>query len=258
VRVAVTGAAGRIGRVLHPGLADRGHDVIALDVAPADGVEAVDVGDSAALVPLLNGCDAVVHLAAKPNETTLEEALDTHLRVTHGVLEAMLTADVNRIVYASSNHAVGFTPRAPMVTVDTRPRPDTFYGVGKVACEAMCSLYVDRHGLSAACLRIGSFRDRPRSRRELSTWLSQGDAIRLVEACLTAPSLTFAVVYGISANTRGWWDLEPARALGYRPVDDSEAFAAEILATPESADDRFAALHVGGEFCRPDGGEVRQ
>ncbi len=252
MRVAVTGAAGQIGRVVHPGLTDLGHEVVALDLVPADGVEAIDVSDTTTLAPLLSGCDAVVHLAANPHETTFEEVLDIHLRVTHGVLEAMLAANVDRIVYASSNHAVGFTPRASMVPADTRPRPDTFYGMGKAASEAMCSLYVDRHGIHAACLRIGSFRDRPRSRRELSTWLSHGDAVRLVEACLTAPNLTFAVVYGVSANTRAWWDLEPARALGYRPHDDSEAFAAEILATPESADDRFAALHVGGEFCRPD------
>ena len=252
MRVAVTGAAGRIGRVAHPGLGKLGHEVVAMDIAPADGVESVDIGDSAALGPLLRGCEAVVHFAADPGETSFDGALNSHLRLTHSVLEAMRNVGVPRLVYASSNHAVGFTPRTELLSAQTRVRPDTFYGFGKAATEALCSLYADRYGIATACLRIGTFADRPQSRRDLSIWLSPGDAVRLVEACLTAPELTFAIVYGISANTRGWWDLEPARALGYRPEDDAEDFAADVLATPESADDRFAALHVGGEFCRPD------
>jgi len=251
MRVAVTGAAGRIGRVVHRGLGDRGHQVIAMDVARADDVQHVDVRDTAALVPLLRGCAGVVHLAANPNETSFEEALDSHLRLTHSVLEAMLAAGVPRIVYASSNHAVGFTPRVRMVGADTRHRPDTFYGVGKAACEALCSLYADRHGLAAVCLRIGTFADRPRTRRDLSTWLSPGDAVRLVEASLTAPAVHFSVVYGISANARAWWDLGPARRLGYRPQDDAEAFAGPILATAETTDDRIQSRHVGGPFAVP-------
>ena len=251
MRVAVAGAAGRIGRVVHSGLADRGHDVLALDAATSDGVHQLDVRDTVALSPLLAGCDAVVHLASVADETSFETALDTHLRVTHSVLEAMRSARVPRLVYASSNHAVGFTPRADRVSVDTRPRPDTFYGVGKAACEALCSLYVDRYELQIACLRIGSFDEIPQSRRHLSTWLSPADAVRLVEACLTAPRLTYAVVYGISANTAGWWDLEPGRELGYHPEDDADVYAERILAIPETDDDRFDALHVGGDFCRP-------
>jgi uronate dehydrogenase len=257
MRVAVTGAAGRIGRVVHPGLADLGHDIVGIDLVDAPGVRPVDVRDTTALVPLLQGCDAVVHLASIAGETTFEVALDTHLRVTHSVLEAMLLAGVPRIVYASSNHAVGFTPRETMAGVVTRLRPDTFYGVGKAACETLCSLYVDRHGIEAGCLRIGSFGDRPRSRRELSTWLSHGDTVRLVEACLTAPGLNFAVVYGVSDNTRGWWDLQPARALGYRPRDDAEAYAGAVLATEESEADRIEGRHVGGPFAVPAADDVK-
>jgi uronate dehydrogenase len=253
VRIAVTGAAGQIGRVVCAGLRDgHGHDVVGLDVTRAADVDSVDVRDTEALTPLLAGCDSVVHLASIAGETSFETALDTHLRTTHSVLEAMRSASVPRIVYASSNHAVGFTPSASSVGVDVRPRPDTFYGLGKAAAEAMCSLYVDRHGLEVVCLRIGSFRERPTTRRHLSTWLSPGDAVRLVQACVTAPGMDYAVVYGISANTRRWWDLEPGRALGFHPEDDAETFASQILATEESDDDRFDALHIGGDFCRPD------
>ena len=164
-----------------------------------------------------------------PARRSFEEALDTHVRLTHRVLEAAVAHGVGRVVYASSNHAVGFTPACEQTTVDvdTRIRPDSFYGVGKAAAEALCSLYHDRHGLAIACLRIGSFRPRPDSRRGLATWLSPGDAVRLVDACLRAPDLGFAIVYGISANTRAWWDLSTARALGYDPQDDAETYVAE-------------------------------
>ena len=170
--------------------------------------------------------------------------------LTHRVLEAMRRHGVGRIVYASSNHAVGFTPRVATLPVRHGPRPDSFYGLGKVAGEGLCSLYHDRHGIEAACLRIGSFRERPTTRRHLSTWLSHGDAVRLVDACLRSPGLGFTVVYGISANTRAWWDLASAKAVGYRPEDDAEAFAAEIEATPATDDDELDGRFVGGEFTR--------
>ena len=142
--------------------------------------------------------------------------------------------------------------RAAMLPVETPARPDSFYGFGKVACEALCRLYHDRHGLSVACLRIGSFRDRPTSRRHLSTWLSPGDAVQLVDVCLRSPELGFAVIYAISGNRRAWWDLDPARALGYRPVDDAETWSAEIERTPPSQDDELDGRYVGGDFARRD------
>ena len=197
----------------------------------------------------MDGADAVVHLAAIAAETDFSTAVDSHIVLTHRVLEAAVTHQVRRVVYASSNHAVGFTPRTPMLTVDTRARPDSFYGFGKAACEALCSLYHDRHGLEVACLRIGSFRDRPTTRRHLSTWLSPGDTVRLVDACLRAPDLGFAVVYGISRNTRAWWDLDSARALGYAPGDDAEDWATEIESTPPSDDDALDGRFVGGDFA---------
>jgi uronate dehydrogenase len=254
MRVVITGAAGRIGRCLTGGLVSAGHDVRGVDVeAAGDDVIVADLaGDADVLVTLMDGADAVVHLAAIASETDYETAVDSHIGLTHRVLDAAVAHGVPRAVYASSNHAVGFTPRTPMLAVDARARPDSFYGFGKAACEALCSLYHDRHGLAVACLRIGSFRDRPTTRRHLSTWLSPGDIIRLVDACLRSPDLGFAIVYGISANTRAWWDLEPARALGYQPRDDAEDWAIEIESTPPSHDDDLDGRYVGGDFARPD------
>jgi uronate dehydrogenase len=263
MRVAMTGAAGRIGCCLMAGISDAGHEVRGIDLvrpdaAWADRVVVADVGtDDAALTDVLTGADAVVHLAAIATETDFETALDTHVRLTHRVLERARDLGVGRVVYASSNHAVGFTPRAPMVPIGTGIRPDGHYGVGKAAAEALCSLYHDRHGLAVACLRIGSFRERPTTRRELATWLSCGDAIRLVDACLRTPDLGFAVVYGISNNTRAWWDLEPGRAIGYQPVDDAEDWALEIEAVPPSGDDDLDGRYIGGPFARSANGATR-
>jgi uronate dehydrogenase len=84
----------------------------------------------------------------------------------------------------------------------------------------------------------------------LSLWLSPADGARLFHAALTAPDVGHTVVYGSSANTRLWWDLSSARALGYEPRDDSEPYAAELLAKqgePDPSDPEHARL--GGHFC---------
>ena len=196
--------------------------------------------------------DAVVHLAGIPDERGLVESLHSHAVSTAALLEAMLAHGVPRFVYASSNHAVGRTPRGEAdLPAQASGRPDTFYGVGKVAAEALMQLYVDRHGMHAVATRIGSFLPAPTSRRQLSTWLSHDDAVRMFQASLTAESPGFAVLYGVSANTRGWWDLEPGRALGYQPQDDAEQWAADIETEPRSPEDDDEATFVGGPFATP-------
>jgi uronate dehydrogenase len=258
MRVLVSGAAGTIGTVVCSGLVDRGHEVSGLDRVPEpegftgdwftadcadpDAVEAVFVALSRS-----GGPDAVVHLAGLPTESSLPDQLESHVITTAALLDAMVAHGVARIVYASSNHAVGRTPRSELLDVDVRPRPDLFYGVAKVAAEALLSLYVDRHGIDAVAARIGSFLPQPESLRALSTWLSYDDAVRMFDASLTAPDPGFAVLYGVSDNTRGWWDLAPGRALGYRPEDDAERFAEQVLAAPADEErDAAEAAYVGG------------
>ncbi len=256
MRVLVTGAAGSIGTVVTTGLTDRGHEVVGLDrIVPEESYTGawytVDCADPDAVAAVFadlgrsGGVDAVVHLAGMPGEASLPDELESHVVTTAALLDAMVAHGVPRIVYASSNHAVGRTPRSELLTDGVRPRPDTFYGVAKVAAEALLSLYVDRYGIDAVATRIGSFLPQPESRRNLSTWLSHDDAVRMVDACLTAPDPGFAVLYGVSANTRGWWDLAPGRALGYHPEDDAERFADQVA---EGPDDAVEAAHVGGPF----------
>ena len=255
-RVLVTGAAGTIGTVLSRDLPTHGHRLRLLDRQPPAGGEdcvIADITDASAMEAAMDGVGAVVHLAAIPTEAPFDDILHANIEGTYRVFDAARRAGVRRIVFASSNHAVGFTPRAPLVGVDVPPRPDTYYGLSKVFGEALGRLYVDRYGMAVACLRIGTFKERPVAPRELSTWLSPGDAVRLVHACLTAPDLTYAVVYGISANTRGWWDLEPGRALGYHPVDNAEAYAAGIVAAHGEPDlSHHTEAFLGGDFVGPE------
>src|SRR5687768_7638436 len=154
MRVLVTGSAGSIGRVVCPGLVDRGHEIVGLDLVPEpEGFDGTwhtgDCTDVDAVFAAFEAqpLDAVVHLAGQPDEGSLPDSLTSHTVTTGALLDAMVTHKVGRMVYASSNHAVGRTPRRELVTVDSRPRPDTFYGVAKVAAEALLSLYADRYGV---------------------------------------------------------------------------------------------------------------
>ena len=237
--------------MLQPRLAGLGHDVVGADL-PGRGADVdLDCTDHVAVEAAVEQVrpEAIIHLAGISTESSLPDALVSHVVSTGALLEAMVRHDVRRIVYASSNHAVGREPRSDLLDTGVRGRPDTFYGVGKVAAEALLQLFVDRHGIEVVSTRIGSFLDRPTTRRQLGSWLSHDDGVRMFQAALTAPSPGFAVVHGISANTRGWWDLAPGRALGYDPQDDAEQYAAEIEAVPETEADRAEAAHVGGPYA---------
>jgi uronate dehydrogenase len=257
--VLVTGAAGHIGRITCAGLAARGWKVRGLDRVPLDGVDGLadppvvaDIRDAAAVRTAMAGVDAVVHLAGIGTEAPVEEILGSNVEGTFVVFDGARRAGVRRVVYASSNHAVGYAPRTAPATVDVPPRPDTYYGVSKVFGEALGRLMVDRFDMEVVCLRIGSWKQYPETVRELSTWLSPADGVRLVHAALVAPDVGFAVVYGISANTRAWWDLAPARALGYLSVDDAEEYADRIPGAdgePDRSDPEWT--RIGGPFAGP-------
>jgi uronate dehydrogenase len=227
MRVLITGAAGRIGTVLRAGLRDQ-FELRLSDIVPVDdpAFVAADLTDAAAVDRAVEGVDAVVHLGGVPDEATFAEVAGPNLAGTFHVLDAARRFGVRRVVYASSNHATGMYPVGAPLDGAQPPRPDGIYGASKVWGEALGSMFAERFGLEVVCLRIGSFRERPTERRELATWLSHGDAVRLVRAALTAPAVRFEIVYGVSANTRAWWPL--TGRLGYAPQDDAEAFAAEI------------------------------
>ena len=274
--ILITGASGRIGSMLRTRLARPGRTLRLLDVVPpptlvpadlvpadlaglpagaAEEVVLASVTDLAAVTEASAGADAVIHLAGLAGEAPWERILEVNINGAYTVFEAARRAGVPRVIFASSNHAVGFTPRSAFPVPDYAfPAPDTYYGVSKVAAEGLAALYHHRYGLDTICIRILTCFERPENVRALSTWLSPDDAGRLFEACLAAERPGFRVIFGVSANTRGGWvSLDGARALGYEPRDDAEAYAAEVIAShgePDPADPVLA--YLGGEFTRPD------
>jgi uronate dehydrogenase len=257
-RILLTGAAGALGRVLRGGLSRPGRELVLLDIAAQEPVAPgelarlvrASVDDVEAMVQAAHCADAIVHLAGIDPGRGWDEYVRVNITGTYAVLEAARRAAVGRVFYASSNHAVGFAerPEHGELAADLHPRPDTYYGVGKVACEALASLYHDRHGLDVVCARIGSCRPVPDDVRCLSSWLSYPDLVRLVEAALGCPSPGFRLVWGVSANTRRWWSLDEGRAIGFEPRDDAEPWAQELLAAGAGTAVGEGSERVGGRY----------
>ena len=255
-RILITGAAGQIGSALREGLRGSYPLIRLLDVVPLGVAETgeelytTDIRDVAALENAMNSIDCVVHLAGMLVEAGWEKILPLNIEGCHNVFESARRRGVKRIVFASSNHAVGFHRRERFIDSNVLPRPDTRYGVSKVFGEALGRFYADKYGLSVACLRIGSSvtPDRPTDARQLLTWISHRDMAQLIRRCIEHPNYHFVIVYGVSNNLRSRWDNSNVKFLGYRPEDDSEAFAAEILARGKKENEIASQFH-GGFYC---------
>lgn len=198
----------------------------------------------------MQGIDCVIHLAGVPEEDSWDKVLPLNIEGCYNVFEAARRAGVRRMVFASSNHAVGFHRRETFIDTHVATRPDGRYGVSKVFGEAVGRLYADKYGLSVACLRIGSFRpdNRPSESRHLLTWISHRDMAQLASRCVEHPAYHFIAIYGVSNNLRNRWDNTPVKFIGYRPQDNAEDYAAEVLASSPKEDPIAAQFH-GGMYC---------
>lgn len=243
-KVLVTGMAGQISGIIRDQLGDR-YELSGLDWVSVDSVPSItaDISDYDGIRPAFEGVDVVVHLDADPRPRgSWESILDNNIVGTRNVFEAAKDAGVSRVVFASSNHVVGYYPLKqdpykaiydgrldevrrpfPALTTDLI-RPDSYYGVSKAFGEALGSYYHGAHGLSVICLRIGWVMtpDDPKfSPPSLSLWLSHRDAAQLMQKSIDAPtSVGFTIVNGESDNSLGIWDIETTRqVLGYTPQD---------------------------------------
>ena len=235
MRILITGAAGRIGTAITPLLRGQGHALRLLDVArpPAAGADDEVLEGSATDVAIMTQAaadvDLLVHLASHAAERPWRQIVDLNIESAHVVLEAARANRVPTTVLASSVHAVGYTPSDAAGDTVVPPRPDSLYGVSKVVGEALGSVYADRFAMRIVSARIMTFEERPHAVRALSTWLSPADFVRLLHACRSAP-VGHSIVWGVSRNTRRTVSLEAGRRIGYEPLDDAEAYAAELAA----------------------------
>ena len=255
-RLLLTGAAGGLGKVLRESMRPYAH-VIRLsdiaDISPAvnDREEVVicDLADKQAVDKLVEGVDAILHFGGVSVERPFEEILGANICGVFHIYEAARKHGVKRVIFASSNHVIGFYQQGEILDAHSPRRPDSYYGLSKSYGEDMATFYFDRYGIETVSIRIGSSFPVPQNRRMMSTWLSFGDLTQLLERALHAPNVGHTVVYGMSDNKQVWWDNRLAAGLGYVAQDSSEVFRDQVEAQPMPAADDPARVYQGGAFC---------
>ena len=254
-RILLTGASGEIGSRLRL-LLRPVYELVLTGLVPPANLEPdeifiqADLADAAAVEAAAQGVEGIVHLGGQSGEAPWEPILRANISGTYNVYEAARRQGVKRVVFASSNHVVGFYPRSRRIGTDVLPLPDTRYGVSKAFGEALGALYAHKFGLGVFCIRIGNVSDAPADERRLAIWLKPEDLVSLIRIGLEREGLVYEVVYGVSDNARGWWDNSRARELGYRPAGRSEDFAGQALAAQASLPpDEAGNLFQGGSFC---------
>jgi len=239
--VLITGASGNLGRKLRAAW-EEVYDLVLLDIAasPEDPeVIAADLSEfSDKWIGHFQGVDTVIHLAANPNEFSSWEDLEgPNLDVLANVFLASALTGVERLIFASSNHAMGdYRALGDMpITVDLPPRPDSPYGGTKLMGERLGRSFATAFDITFIALRLGWIQsgvNRPDTLPDewaRAMWLSNEDLVRLFECAVEADleDRTFLVVNGMSNNRGMRWDLtEATEYLGFNPEDD--AYAEEI------------------------------
>ncbi|HKW37009.1 MAG TPA: NAD(P)-dependent oxidoreductase [Burkholderiales bacterium] len=260
-KILITGAAGDVGGHLRRELAGRYalrlSDIRSVaELSPGEEFVRGDCAKLRDMLRVTRDVDAVVHLGGFSVEGPWDVILRANIVGAYNVFEAARRNGVRRMVFATSNHAVGFYDRDETIDHRVYPRPDSRYGVSKVFGEALGSLYAHKYGMEVVCVRIGNVNPRPMDKRRLSIWLSPRDLAQLVSLAIEKPGIRFEIVYGVSANRRSWYDNANAERLGYRAEDDSEAWAEEILKAEKPGADPRAEKYQGGTFVlAEDGGD---
>ena len=249
----ITGAAGDVGTHLRRELAGK-YALRLSDIRPirklAEG-ESFVLGDVAKLSDMkraTKGVDAILHLGGYSVEGPWETILRANIIGGYNIFEAARLNGVKRILFPTSNHATGFYRRDQVIDHRVYPKPDSRYGVSKAFGEQLGSLYADKYGLEVFCMRIGNVNPIPIDKRRLSIWISPRDLAQLVCIGVEHPDIRFEIVYGVSGNTRSWYDNTNAARLGYHPVDDAETYAAEVLAKEKPPAKPVTELYQGGAF----------
>ena len=254
--ILLTGAAGDVAGHLRPMLRERYERVVlsdraeVTDLAGNETFRGGELDDARAMAAACEGVDGVVHLGGRSTEADWDVIDAANIQGMVTLMEAARRAGAGRVVFASSNHAVGMYPRHRRIGAEERVRPDSRYGLSKAFGEALCALYADKHAMRCLSIRIGNVALRPADERRLAIWLHPEDLFQLVVIGLEHPGLHHEVVYGASDNARSWWDNAAAHRLGYRPKHRAEdhrdhALKEQAALQPDPVGDLFQ----GGGFA---------
>lgn len=255
-KLVLTGAAGRLSSYLREPLAKMADELVSTDLVddigdlyPGERYQRADLASLDDMLDVLEGADMVVHMGAYADEGPFEQLLGPNFIGAYNIWEAAHRQGLKRVVYASSIHAVGMHPKTDFIDTQVRHRPDTFYGLAKCFAEDLGSLYWDKRGLESVHMRILSCAQ-VNNARALGSWLSYDDLIQLVQRSIEAPVTGFSIIYGVSDNDRAPVDNSQASFLGYRPRDNAEQFASQVLADepPQDPQDVGHMCH-GGPFA---------
>ncbi|SPF78128.1 NAD-dependent epimerase/dehydratase family protein [Pseudoprimorskyibacter insulae] len=254
-RLLITGAAGFLGNMMRQRLAHlapilRLSDVADLGAAAAnEELVQCNLDDAAAVDDLVAGCDAIVHLGGRSIEDKWSVIRQSNIEGVVNLYEAARKHGMPRIIFASSNHAIGYHKQTERLDASATTRPDGLYGVSKVFGESMASMYYDKFGQQTAIVRIGSCLDAPVTHRMLATWFSPDDFVSLIERAFTVPHLGCPIIYGASDNSTSWWDNSQTAYLGWQPKDNSDKFRDHLMKTvPQPAPDAPDVIYQGGVF----------
>lgn len=258
--ILLTGASGALGRVLTRALSERGWQLRLTDRVPfpeplPEGARfhRADLEDGAAVLRIAEGCGTILHFGGISTEHAFETVIGPNIRGLYHAYEAARREGA-RMVFASSNHAIGFHARTEVLDDDCALAPDGFYGLSKAYGEMMGRLYGDKHGVESVFLRIGSCFPEPTDARMLATWLSYGDLARLVARAALAPDLGpegRVVIWGASNNGgMTWWRGDGRGTIGWAPQDSADSYTAALEG--KSSGDRIAERYQGGGFCAID------
>ncbi len=254
-RLLVTGAAGGLGRAMRARMGKLADTVRLSDIAdlgeaqPHEELVSGNLADAGAVMRLVEGCDGILHLGGVSVEDKFSKILDANIAGLFNLYEAARAHGMPRILFASSNHTIGYYRQDEHIDAASPMRPDSLYGVSKCFGEALARMYFEKFGQETALVRIGSCFEKPRNHRMLATWMSFDDFEALIGRVFTAPMLGCPIIWGVSNNDRSWWDNSAAGYLGWRPKDNAEQFRAELdAAMPVPPPSDAASLYQGGHF----------
>ena len=252
-KILVTGASGHLGGMLFNSLSAIGYknllgtDLKKKNIRKNQRFILGNLKNFKTIVKMTNGVHAIVHFGAIPIEDTQQNILHNNIIGTYNLFEAARINKVKRIIFASSNHAIGFHRRTTRLNELSTQRPDSHYGLSKAFGEELSRFYADKFNIKSMCIRIGSCLKTPEDRRHISTWISYADLTQLVNIGIKHKLIHHEIVYGASRNKKSWWNNSRAYKLGYRPKDSADLFSINSLSKNEYKD-KMALLFQGGVF----------